>query len=576
MIPCPECDTEVPEGAKFCPECGYEMSPSAQAANQDSGKATSFAQTGGAAAGVSHLETQDDAGSTRGRREAVVTLEAGTEIAGRYIVEDTIGRGGMGVVYRVKDTLTEQILALKLIRKDRLDGPDAAKRLLDEGMTARNIRHSNVVAVYDVGDWDGAPFITMEYLEGISLGAWHRNKMQQREDVPMSIAARIIAEILDGLKSAHDGGVIHRDLKPENIMLVEEPGEDKAPLKILDFGIASVANLPESGTGTGLGTRGYMAPEQITNPAAALPSADIYALSVVFYQLLMDVLPIGHWQPPSGGRSDVPLGIDTLIQTGLSNRPAARQQSTEAYRADLVTAMNEQGMTPPPDPEPDPEPARPKGNQNLKWIGGGIVGLGALFFAVQTFTNTNNERAQEKERQYERQLDAEKRAREAERAAQEAQLETERARREQAQAEAERAERDAQAERERAARAARRAQPREQAPVSSPPPPPPPPPANLYAGISGTWIFDAGSAVSVNVTPNGAFNYQYSDGIGRGQFQGNYGSFEQSFNSYGVTLRGDLQRTDACHIEYILYALDGSPFSSGVVHANHLPGQPCP
>jgi len=80
----------------------------------------------------------------------------------------------------------------------------------------------------------------------------------------------------------------------------------------------------------------------------------------------------------------------------------------------------------------------------------------------------------------------------------------------------------------------------------------------------------------VNVTPNGAFNYQYSDGIGRGQFQGNYGSFEQSFNSYGVTLRGDLQRTDACHIEYILYALDGSPFSSGVVHANHLPGQPCP
>lgn len=93
--------------------------------------------------------------------------------------------------------------------------------------------------------------------------------------------------------------MIHRDLKPENIMLTEEPTETAAPLKILDFGIArATSGATDSGTGTGLGTPRYMAPEQVTAADTAGSAADIYSLSVIFYELLVDVLPQGHWQPP--------------------------------------------------------------------------------------------------------------------------------------------------------------------------------------------------------------------------------------------------------------------------------------
>jgi serine/threonine protein kinase len=226
----------------------------------------------------------------------------------------------------------------------------------------------------------------MEYIEAISLRDWHRKQVQDRKDVPLAVAARIVAEILDGLTAAHGKGIVHRDLKPENILLTDDPTPEKASLKIVDFGIARAAGAPiESGTGTGLGTPRYMAPEQVTNADSAGPSADLYSLSIIFYELLVDVLPQGHWQPPSGGRADIPAAIDRLIERGLANRAASRPQSASEYRQQLVAAMG--GYYPPQPVGPGvPVPVAGSAKPVLKWLGiggGALLAIGVVGAAIK-------------------------------------------------------------------------------------------------------------------------------------------------------------------------------------------------
>jgi serine/threonine protein kinase/uncharacterized membrane protein YhaH (DUF805 family) len=281
----------------------------------------------------------DDAQTRQPSRSEQTRMQPGEVFAGRYTIAQLIGEGGMGVVYRATDKLTEKEVALKLIRADRLAGTDAVKRLIREGVTSRDIRHPNVVAVYDVGESNGQPYMSMEFLAGKSLRAWNRERMQG-PDCSMATAASIIREILAGLEAAHRAGVIHRDLKPENVMLLSEPSDAGVQLKLLDFGIARAPNSGDTGA-TSLGTRGYMAPEQLTAPDAAQASADLFSLSVMFYELLVGVVPQNYWQPPSGGRADVPIAIDQLIQKGLSPSPRTRPQAVAEYREALEAAMKQ-------------------------------------------------------------------------------------------------------------------------------------------------------------------------------------------------------------------------------------------
>lgn len=167
--------------------------------------------------------------------------------------------------------------------------------------------------------------------------------MASREQVPTRVAARIVMEIMSGLEAAHDAGIIHRDLKPQNIILTEEPTDKAAPLKILDFGIARAAGREETVTGTALGTPGYMAPEQRTDPDLVDSSADLFALSKIFYKMLMDALPDGMWQPPSASRQDVPAGINSLIWAGISVNRKDRPHTVADYRSLLLDAMNSGG-----------------------------------------------------------------------------------------------------------------------------------------------------------------------------------------------------------------------------------------
>lgn len=325
MTTCPSCGADNPAGNAFCEKCGKSVvAPSRGPALQT----------------MSDLQTIG--GEPTQRRSTggeIATLVPGTVFADRYTIESLIGNGGMGVVYRAKDRIGNRDVALKLIRSDRLGGQGAVEKLIAEGVLTQDIRHKNVVAVYHVDQIAGQPFMAMEFVNGASLREWHRKIVNARKDVPVAVAARIIAEVLNGLEVAHDMGIVHRDLKPENIMLTAEPTEAAAPLKLLDFGIARVAGSATDSGSTGLGTPRYMAPEQITNPDSATPAADFYSLSTIFYELLVDVLPQGGWQPPSSGRPDVPQGVDALIQAGLQNRPASRPQSVADYRQRLNAAF---------------------------------------------------------------------------------------------------------------------------------------------------------------------------------------------------------------------------------------------
>ena len=313
---CLNCQHELPADADFCPECGTAgpTSETSQAALQT----------------IGGLRTLDPADTDPGHGQP---LEIGTVIEDRFVIEELIGFGGMGVVYRATDKMINRTVALKLIRPGKVFGERELKRLKQEGVTARDIRHKNVVAVYDVREYQGQPFIVMEYLEGPSLRQWHREWKECSASVPMNKIHQIIEQILEGLAAAHEAGIVHRDLKPENVIVTENT-RDNVRVKILDFGIARAieSGVPAEGA---LGTMGYMAPEQFTMADLAGPSADLYSVSVMFYELLADVIPCGHWQPPSAGRTDVPYRIDELIQHGLANRPASRIQSADEFIARL-------------------------------------------------------------------------------------------------------------------------------------------------------------------------------------------------------------------------------------------------
>jgi serine/threonine protein kinase len=287
--------------------------------------------------------------------DTATELAEGTVVHGRYTIERKIGAGGMGVVYLASDRVTGRKVALKLINSALTESDTARERFLREGLIARDIRHQNVVAVYDVGEAGGQFYLVMEYLPGETLRRFLLRYSQQGSSVQASMM--IVRNLLEGLGAAHVLGIVHRDLKPENIILLGDPNQGDCRLKILDFGIArafgesgkKLLTTKSSSTGSPL----YMAPEQKTRADTVRPSADLYAVTVIFYELLMGVVPTGPFMAPSKERPEIPSTIDGVIEKGLSNYPPSRFQSVQEY----LDALDRKQ---PPSEEPKPEPAKPK------------------------------------------------------------------------------------------------------------------------------------------------------------------------------------------------------------------------
>lgn len=263
----------------------------------------------------------------------------------RFLVEATIGIGGMATVFRVRHLQLHTLHALKMLK---VSNPALAGRLLQEGRIQAGLKHPNVVAVADVVEHEGSIGLLMELVEGSSLeDCLNEGPMLYDE------ALEIFQQVLSGMAAAHGAGVTHRDLKPANILLANEGGHLIA--KVTDFGIAKVIRAEEGGdstrTGMGMGTPGYMAPEQVTDAAGVDLRADIFALGAIFYEMLsgrrafkgadqLDTLNRtvkGVYAPLSRVVPGIPAVVDGVVRRALSVRREDRfpdcPSMAEALRA---------------------------------------------------------------------------------------------------------------------------------------------------------------------------------------------------------------------------------------------------
>jgi eukaryotic-like serine/threonine-protein kinase len=210
----------------------------------------------------------------------------GKVVAGRYRLEARIGEGGMGLVYRARHVLIDRVIALKLIRPDLRGETHLRAWMLREAKAANRVDHAHIIDIHDIGETeDGELYLVMEYLVGTPLSAELANG-----PMPIARSVDIVEQMCAALARAHDLGVVHRDLKSDNILLTERGGR-KDFVKILDFGLAALkrdARLAPKGAV--FGTPEYMSPEQARGEDAT-PSSDLYALGVLFFEMLTGQLP---------------------------------------------------------------------------------------------------------------------------------------------------------------------------------------------------------------------------------------------------------------------------------------------
>src|SRR5436305_1498002 len=204
----------------------------------------------------------------------------GTLLAGRFRIVAPLGRGGMGEVYRADDLKLGQTVALKFLPDELMHDPARLAQFHNEVRVARTISHRNVCRTYDIGDADGRPFLTMEYVDGEDLSSLLRRIGRFPQEKAIEVARQICA----GVAAAHERGVLHRDLKPANVMI-----DGDGHVRLTDFGLAMIATAgsdPKSGSDPGIraGTPAYMAPAPLAGREVS-PRSDIYTLGLVLHEL---------------------------------------------------------------------------------------------------------------------------------------------------------------------------------------------------------------------------------------------------------------------------------------------------
>jgi serine/threonine-protein kinase len=228
-------------------------------------------------------------GSASGPAPSAPHAEAfgpGEIFANRYRIEQMIGRGGMGVVYKALDTELDEVVALKTLPRTVLQrSPEEVERFKREIRLARKITHRNVVRTYDYGEASGVYFISMEFVRGYTLADCLGDAPDHR--MPPRVAIGTARQICRGLQAAHEQGIVHRDIKPQNVLI-----DHKGEVKLMDFGVARLTESTEALTAVGLiiGTPHYMSPEQVRGEQLDA-RADIYSMGVLLYQMLSGRLP---------------------------------------------------------------------------------------------------------------------------------------------------------------------------------------------------------------------------------------------------------------------------------------------
>ena len=262
---------------------------------------------------------------------------------GQYHILEQLGQGGMATVYKAYDVRASREVAVKVIRADILNSDQADRLLLRFEIEKRlaGLRHPNIVRVIDYGDHAGVPYLVMEYVPGGTLKRLAGHRMPWRE------AAALLAPVARALHYLHQHDVVHRDIKPSNILLAE----GGRPL-LSDFGIAKLLNAGDTAsltaTGMGIGTPDYMAPEEVAGRAVG-PATDIYALGIVYYELITGRTPfradtpmavmLKHMQDPlprpTASVPNLPVDVERMLFKALAKRPDDRYGSADEF-ADVL------------------------------------------------------------------------------------------------------------------------------------------------------------------------------------------------------------------------------------------------
>lgn len=370
MLTCSSCSSPVPDNSQFCPACGARLSAGPT-------------PTSVATAAISVISSSSHGAPDEGR------FLPGTLLADRYRILGRLGKGGMGEVYRATDLRLGQTVALKFLAETATQDPAVLARYYNEVRVARQVTHPNVCRVFDIGEVDGQPFISMQYVDGENLASL----LLRIGRLPADKAVEISRKLCAGVAAAHSQGVLHRDLKPANIMI-----DGRGHVVITDFGLAGLAE-DFRGADIQSGTPAYMAPEQLAGQDVSIKS-DIYSLGLVMYEMftgrrafeatsLEELVRLRRESRPTDISSqvrDIDPAVERVILRCLDSDPAARPASALAVSAalpggDPLAAALAAGET------PSPEMVAAAGAQEglrpvlaIACFAGVLIALGAVVF----------------------------------------------------------------------------------------------------------------------------------------------------------------------------------------------------